>query len=63
MSKVNLGLLLASVGAIGVAIAGIKFFVVGFYADEFILYAAIGIIGAALCWSGSKIYQTGKQEG
>ncbi|MET0930602.1 MAG: hypothetical protein ABWX74_13865 [Aeromicrobium sp.] len=63
MTKESIGMLLGAVGGVAVLIAGIKLFVIGYYPDELVLFVVIGAVGAGLCWTGSRIYQTAKQEG
>ncbi|KAA1380492.1 hypothetical protein [Aeromicrobium fastidiosum] len=63
MSRESAGILLAVIGGIALAVAGVKFFVIGFYPEELVPFAVIGVVGAALCWTGSKLYQAAKQAG
>lgn len=61
MTKKQQGIAITAVGAILLAIALIKFTIIGFYPSETLPYGILFAAGAAITWFGNKRFNAAKQ--
>lgn len=56
-------MVLIAIGVVGLAIAIVKFSIIGYYPEDVVPFGAIGLVGAGLLALGNRIHSGAKGRG